>query len=92
MRRWTDDLRVPVLQVQYENLVQSPRDVIERILTTSSLPFDESCMQHEQSAAAVTDTAVASPIHTRSAGKWRDYTNEAVLQPLFAYANAHNEL
>ena len=68
---------------RYEILVESPRDVIQKLLAFANLSWQESCVEfHRQPQPTATGSAsqVNQPIHSRSIGLWKHYREE--LSPL----------
>jgi len=69
--------------VKYEELVTTPRPVIEGLLSACGLSWEEDCMRfYESSAASTTGSAVQvrSDVSRTSIGKWRNY--EEQLKPV----------
>jgi len=61
---------------RYETLVQSPREVVEKMLAFANLSWQESCLAfHQQTRPTATGSAsqVNQPIHARSVGLWKRY-------------------
>jgi tetratricopeptide (TPR) repeat protein len=83
MGHWTAHFGPQILDLQYEELVRSPEEVVGRLLAHCGLPYDERCL-HFHKTERVTLTAssvqVKSPIYSSSVGRWRNYRRH--LQPL----------
>ena len=65
-----------VLEVQYEDLVAQPDEVIPRILAHAKLEFEEACLSPHRSGMPVltaTLTQVRDPIHTGAVSAWQHY-------------------
>ncbi len=76
MAHWRDALQVPMLEVDYEQLVQDPEPKVRAILGYCGLEWEESCLKFHKSKRAVNTASyqqVRKPIYTRSAGRWRKY-------------------
>ncbi len=83
MAHWRQVLDLPILDVQYENLVTRPEIEARRILAFLELPWDPACLAVERNRRIV-DTSnyqsVRQPIHGEAVGRWRQYEKE--LAPL----------
>ncbi len=83
MAHWRRVLPLPMLEVQYEDLVANQAEKTRDLLAYCGLSWDEPCLRFWETERAV-DTAslwqVRQPIYTRSIGRWRHY--EAHLGPL----------
>jgi hypothetical protein len=65
-----------MLDVQYEELVEDPRPVIERILDYCRLPWEDACLHHERNERAVVTPSlwqVRQPIYRTSVARWRRF-------------------
>ena len=83
MSHWREVGTLPILEVQYETLVQSPETQLPRIVEFCGLPWDDACSRFH-AADRVTKTAsydqVRRPLYGSAVGRWRNY--EAYLSPL----------
>ena len=83
MAHWREVGTLPMLEVQYEKVVQSPETELRRIVEFCGLPWDDACFRF-YSTERVTKTAsydqVRRPLYSSSIGRWRNY--EAHLVPL----------
>lgn len=83
MAHWREVGSLPLLEVQYETLVQSPETQLPRIIEFCGLPWDDACSRF-YTTDRVTKTAsydqVRRPLYTSAVGRWRHY--EAYLSPL----------
>jgi tetratricopeptide (TPR) repeat protein len=83
MQHWRQVLPGHFLEVDYEQLVQSPDTATRAVLDWCGLDFEPQCLEfHRNAAPAATASAaqVREPIHTRSVMNWKHYATE--LQPL----------
>ena len=83
MAHWRKVLRIPMLDLQYEELVQNPEDTTRRLLAFCELPWDERCLRHHESARVANTFSynqVRQPIYNKSVARWRRY--EKHLGPL----------
>ena len=74
-----------ILDVNYEDMVSDPAATTQRVMAYLGLPYDESQLRVEASAAPVSTASsaqVRQPIHTRNIGGWKRYA--AQLEPLRA--------
>jgi len=76
MTHWSEVLPNPIFELQYELLVQSPRENILQLLTHCNLPWDDACMDFNNSPRTVitpSRSQVRQPIYTSSVGTWTRY-------------------
>ncbi len=84
MTHWRDVLDVPILDVQYEELVASPQEVIAGLLEFCGVPWDDRCLAfHETQSPRPTLSfdQVNKPMYTTSMGRAERFA--AHLAPLF---------
>jgi len=84
MDHWLRALPVPMLEVQYEEMVGDLDGQSRRLIDFLGLPWDPACLEfHRAKTAVLTFSAwqVRQPIYSRSVGRWRNY--ERHLGPLF---------
>ncbi len=83
MEHWRQVGTLPMLEVQYETLVQSPEAQLLRIVEFCGLPWDDACARFH-ATDRVTKTAsydqVRRPLYESSIGRWRLY--EKHMRPL----------
>jgi hypothetical protein len=83
MRHWARVLPLPILEVNYEEIVDDPEREIRRIIDFAGLPFDDRCLRFYESASVVRTASVnqiRNPIYRGSVGRWRRYARH--LTPL----------
>jgi hypothetical protein len=76
MEHWRHYLSIPVLDVQYEDLVRDPEPVVRRMLEHCKLEWYEGCLEFHKVKRLVSTASydqVRQPIYTRSIGRWRHY-------------------
>lgn len=76
MDHWKRFLAIPVLDVQYEDLVTNPEPVVRSMLEHCDLEWNESCMDFHKSKRLVNTASydqVRQPLYSRSIGRWRNY-------------------
>ena len=79
MAHWRQVLPGRILEVEYEQLVESPEPMTRRLLAHCGLPFNEACLHIERNQAPTTTAStlqVRSPIHTAGVARWRNYQPE----------------
>ena len=84
MLHWRDTLSVPILEVDYEDVVQDPEPNVRRVLEHCGLEWNGNCLNTHKSKRVVRTASyqqVRKPIYKRSAGRWKNY--ERHLGPLF---------
>jgi tetratricopeptide (TPR) repeat protein len=85
MAHWQRVLPVPVLDVDYEQLVEDFETTARRLLAFCGLDWEPACLEFHNSRRPVRTasiTQVRQPLYRRSVARWKNY--EATLQPLFA--------
>ena len=83
MAHWQQTLALPMLEVQYEDLVTDTETQIRRITDFCGLPWDERCLRFWEAERVVLTPSynqVRQPIFRTAMDRWRRY--EAHLQPL----------
>ncbi len=78
-------LDLPMLEVNYEELVTDPQFQIRRLLAFLDLPFDPACLNFHRTARPVLTSSVQQvrqPLYTSAVGRWKNY--EKHLGPLKA--------
>lgn len=83
MRHWQSVLRVPVLNIRYEELVTNFAAESRRLVEFCDLEWDPRCAQPHATARAVNTASydqVRQPVYASSIGRWKHY--ERHLGPL----------
>ena len=83
MQHWREVLKLPMLEVQYEELVANQEAVTRRMVEFCGLEWDECCLQFHKAKRYVATASydqVRQPLYNRSAGRWKHY--ERYLEPL----------
>jgi tetratricopeptide (TPR) repeat protein len=83
MEHWKAVLSIPILDVQYENLVEDPRAGIERILHFCGLEWEDACLNfHESKRQVVTASydQVRRALYKSSKARWKNYARQ--LEPV----------
>jgi tetratricopeptide (TPR) repeat protein len=83
MNHWQNVIPGVLHVVRYEELVEHPRSVIEKILEYCDLSWEQGCLrfyENEQASTTASAAQVRAAIYTSSIGKWRNF--EEQLQPL----------
>ena len=76
MDHWRSVLPLPILDIQYEQLVTNPAEEIQRILGFCGLDWDQDCMDfHKNHRTVVTASyhQVRRPVYTSSIGRSESY-------------------
>jgi hypothetical protein len=76
-------ISLPMLDVQYEELVGDLEGVSRSIIEFCGLEWDDRCLRFHENRRVVTTASydqVRTPIYTRSVGRWRPYRDH--LAPL----------
>jgi tetratricopeptide (TPR) repeat protein len=83
MDHWRSRLRLPMLEVQYEELVADQEAVSRRLIDFCGLPWHDGCLEFHRNPRPVltlSNWQVRRPIYTHSIGRWKHY--EPFLEPL----------
>jgi tetratricopeptide (TPR) repeat protein len=85
MDHWRKVLPIPVLELQYETLVENLESESRRLIDFLGLDWDPACLAfHETERTVMTAShwQVRQPLYASSVGRWRHYRQH--LQPLLA--------
>jgi tetratricopeptide (TPR) repeat protein len=91
MVHWQSVLPMPVLAVDYEELVDNVEDVSRRLVEFCGLPWEDRCLDFHRSKRPVYTSSlqqVRRPIYRSSLGAWRRY--EPQLAPLITALEAED--
>ena len=83
MAHWRGVLGGALLEVDYEQLVSTPRETVGDLLESLGLVWSDACLAHHTRVGRVETLSlwqVRQPLNIRSIGRWRRY--ESQLQPL----------
>lgn len=83
MEHWKEVSSLPILEVQYEELVADLEGHARKLIDHIGLPWDDACLRfHETKRDVVTESTdqVRQPIYTSSIGRWKRF--ERQLAPL----------
>ncbi len=83
MVHWRAVSGVPILDFEYERLVDSPEERIRALLEFCELPWDPSCLEFHRNPRGVNTPSYAQlrqPIFSSSVGRWKRYARH--LEPL----------
>ena len=76
MAHWHAAAPLPILDLDYADLVRDPETEARRLLSFCGLDWEPACLAFHRSARPVQSPSrwqVRAPIHTKSIGRWRDY-------------------
>lgn len=85
MDHWSRVLPLPVLEVDYEEMVADLEGMARRLVSWCGLGWEPACLAFHEGKRPVRTasvTQVRQPIYTRSVARWKHY--EPALAPLFA--------
>jgi tetratricopeptide (TPR) repeat protein len=85
MEHWRRVLPVPMLEVDYEELVTDQEKWSRAIVGWCGLEWDPACLEFHKASRPVQTASVEQvrrPVYTSSVGRWKNY--ERLLAPLFA--------
>ena len=83
MAHWKSTLRIPMLEVQYEDLVENQEKISREMVDFCGLEWNDQCLSfHENKRITKTPSydQVRRPIYKKSVARWKNY--EPLLGPL----------
>ena len=76
MTHWKSSLNLPILDIQYEELVGDQEHVSKRVIEFCGLEWDERCLNFHENKRSVTthsSNQVRQKLYSRSVERWRNY-------------------
>ncbi|NND59083.1 MAG: sulfotransferase, partial [Gammaproteobacteria bacterium] len=76
MEHWRDTLSIPMLEIDYESLVDDPDAQIRRLIDYIDLPWDDGCLEfyrNRRGVATASYDQVRQPIYTESVRRHDNY-------------------
>ena len=76
MRHWQAVLTIPILEVNYEEVVRNPEAITRTLLAFCDLEWDEQCLRFYENKRVVNTPSydqVRRPIYKNSVERWRHY-------------------
>jgi hypothetical protein len=76
MQHWADTLTIPLLTIQYEDLVSSIESEARRMIEFCGLDWEAQCLEYHTSTRVVRTLSagqVNKPLYKTSVGRWRHY-------------------
>lgn len=75
MNHWAESIPMEILEIQYEELVREPRQMVERVLGFISLEWDDACSEYAIPGRANLRSApvLREPVDDREIGRGRPY-------------------
>ena len=83
MLHWSEALTLPILEIQYEELVSNQETVTRGMVEYCGLNWDDRCLkfhENDRYVATASYDQVRRPLYNKSAGRWKNY--ERHLEPL----------
>ena len=83
MKHWAQVLKMPILDVEYEQLISDQETISRRIVQHCRLEWNDQCMSFHETKRAIKTMSVwqaRQPIYRTSVQRWKNY--ERHLQPL----------
>lgn len=83
MAHWRTVLDIPMLEINYEDIVNNPDEMIRKLVDFAGLEWDPACLRFYESTRLVSTASyeqVRQPLHPKSIGRWKNY--EQYLGPL----------
>ncbi len=91
MDHWRTTLTVPMLEVDYEDLIADPVELSKKIIRFLGLAWDPSTLAFHQKKGMVQSASswqVRQPLYSRSVHRWRNYQEH--IAPLLAILDKEN--
>ena len=88
MQYWHKTLDIPVLDIQYEQLVDHQESTTRQLLDFCGLEWNDSCLEFYKNKRDVNTPSydqVRQPLYKKSVARWKHY--ESSLEPLFKVLN-----
>lgn len=79
MQHWSSVLESKILHVNYETLVESPSEQVDKMLTFLSLPWQEECLNFHKNKRIVKTASsgqVRQGLYTSSVSRWKNYRQQ----------------
>ena len=79
MQHWSDTLAIPLLTIQYEDLVANLEHESRRLLKFCGLDWEDQCLEfhtNERIVQTLSAEQVNQPIYTSSVGRWQYYAEQ----------------
>lgn len=76
MAHWRTVLKIPLMEVRYEELVADQERVTRAMVSFCGLEWDDNCLRFHESARVASTASYAQvrqPLYSRSVGRWRHY-------------------
>lgn len=76
MKHWQGVLRVPILEVHYEHVVQDTEHWTRELIDFCGLHWDDRCLrfyENKRTVSTPTYDEVRQPVHNKSIGRWKRY-------------------
>lgn len=76
MEHYRTRAEIPILEVNYEDLVSEPERISREMIAYCGLEWDNACLTHHRSARIIRTASynqVREPIHNRSVARWKYY-------------------
>ena len=76
MDHWRSSLKLPILELRYQDLVEDPETGVRAMLEFAGLEFDDACLRHHESDRTVTTASrdqVRQPVYRSSLARWKRY-------------------
>lgn len=76
MAHWKKVLRIPILEVQYEEIVANQEEMSRKMIAFCGLEWNENCLHFYESKRVVTTPSydqVRRPIYKKSVARWKNY-------------------
>lgn len=76
MLHWEEVLEIPLLNVRYEELIDNPRQQVERLLKYLALDWEEGCLEfykNKRSLNTASYAQVDKKLYSSAVERWRNY-------------------
>ena len=76
MSHWREELHIPMLEVNYEDMVSEHEKISRKIIKYVGLEWDKACLHFHETKRLVNTASnqqVRKPIYTKSVKRWKNY-------------------
>ncbi len=76
MSHWRDELKIPILNIQYEDVVNDTKSEVERMLSFVGLDWEDNCLEfykQKRSVHTASYAQVSEKIYNKSVKRWKNY-------------------
>ena len=76
MQHWNNNLSIPIIDIDYEELVKDPETIIRSLTDFLDLPWNDRCLDFHKNKRIVATASydqVRKPMYSSSINRWENY-------------------